>query len=232
MAFALSSALRARPRPLSHSPNWLLTCSQSNPDARNAARSQNTASPAAAQLTNNAPGFCRSCASPLQYQVPPGDERKRLVCSNCAAVLYENPKLVVSCVPVSVDGCRVLLGKRAAAPIGKWTIPAGFLESGETTHDGAARETLEEMGAVLDMRRIHLFAVYNVLPANQVQLVYRCTLLNELEIAPGIEMEQVRMFEWSSIPWEELAFPTVKWALEYSLDNLESEQIQPQMKSR
>ncbi|KAI0567209.1 Nudix hydrolase [Gracilaria domingensis] len=206
-------------------------CSQAKPNG-GSDKMESKSGTAPVPNTNKPPGFCRRCASKLEYQVPAGDNRTRLVCTGCRAVLYENPKVVVACVPISVDRRRVLLGKRASPPQGKWTIPAGFLESGENAHDGAAREAREEMGAVLDMNPVSLLAVYDVLPANQVQLVYRCTLLNERDIAPGSEMEKVRMFEWSGIPWNELAFPTVKWALEYSLETLHNSHQRPELKGR
>lgn len=177
-------------------------------------------------------GHCQECATPLQQQRPPGDDRLRLVCPNCNKVFYDNPKLVVGCVPISKDQNRVLLGKRAYPPIGKWTIPAGFLESGETAHQGAAREAWEEMRAELDLQPLTILAMYNVIPAKQVQILYRSTLLNEAHVQPGPEMQEVRMFEWNQIPWDQLAFPTVEWALRYSLHNLNNKHLQPQLKSK
>lgn len=176
--------------------------------------------------------YCQRCATQMVECTPPGDERVRNVCPKCNLVAYENPKLVVGCVPVSKDRKRVLLAKRAIPPVGKWTFPAGFLENGETAERGAAREAWEEARAELDMHPVTLLAVYNILPAKQVQLLYRSTLLNEDSVAPGTESQVVRMFAWEDIPWDELAFPTVKWALEYSYQHRDSHITQPQLKHR
>lgn len=176
--------------------------------------------------------YCRCCASEMVERTPPGDERVRSVCPKCNHIAYENPKVVVGCVPISKDRRRVLLARRAIPPVGKWTFPQGFLENGETAERGAAREAWEETRAELDMNPITLLAVYNVLPAQQVQLLYRSTLLNEDTVAAGSESLVVRMFAWEDIPWDELAFPTIKWALEYSYQHRNGEITQPQLKFR
>lgn len=126
----------------------------------------------------------------------------------------------------------MLLAKRAIPPVGKWTVPAGYLELGETAEGGAAREAWEEAGAKLDMQPVTLLAVYNIVAAKQVQMLYQSTLLNEESVAPGMESQEVRMFAWNEIPWDDLAFPTVKWALEYSFEHRDSGVIKPQMKCR
>lgn len=176
--------------------------------------------------------YCHNCGTKMERKIPPGDERVRSVCPNCHTIAYENPKLVVGCVPISQDGKRVLLARRALPPVGKWTIPAGFLELGETTEVGAAREAWEETGALLDMNPITLLAVYNIEPANQVQMLYRSRLLNEETIQAGVESQVVQMFEWHDIPWDDLAFPTIKWALEYSIEHLHSVAPPPQLRAR
>ena len=176
--------------------------------------------------------YCQKCGSEMEQRTPEGDVRTRKVCTNCQVIAYENPKLVVGCVPISRDKQRVLLARRAIPPVGKWTIPAGFLEMGENTEVGAAREAWEETNAQLDMQPLTLLAVYNILPAQQVQLLYRCTLLNEESVEPGEESQEVRMFKWDDIPWEELAFPTVQWALEYSRKKLNETTFLPDLKSR
>lgn len=168
----------------------------------------------------------------MERRKPPGDERERNVCPDCDLVAYDNPKLVVGCVPVSRDGERVLLAKRSIPPVGKWTVPAGFLEMDECAEEGAVREAWEETRAKLDIQPVTLLAVYNILPAKQVQLLYRSVVLNEDSIAPGIESEEVRMFEWKDIPWDELAFPTVKWALEYSFEHRHVSAPRPQLRNR
>ena len=184
------------------------------------------------KLPGKQDAYCQKCAAPMEQRTPPGDERPRNVCTNCNNIAYENPKVVVGCVPISKDKKRVLLARRAIPPVGKWTFPAGFLETGETAEVGAAREAWEETRARLDMNPTTLLAVYNILPAHQVQLLYQSTLLNEDSVAPGVESLEVRMFEWEDVPWEELAFPTVHWALEYSMDNLNKTLVQPHLKSR
>lgn len=183
-------------------------------------------------LTSKEITYCQKCGSKMEQRTPEGDVRTRNVCTNCQVIAYENPKVVVGCVPISRDKQRVLLARRAIPPVGKWTIPAGFLELGENSEVGAAREAWEETRAQLDMQPVTLLAVYNILPAQQVQLLYRCTLLNEESVEPGEESQEVQMFKWDDIPWEELAFPTVQWALEYSRKKLHETTILPDLKNR
>ncbi len=144
---------------------------------------------------------------------PEGDERERLSCLDCDHVEYENPKIVVGSVVVS-EG-RVLLCRRAIEPRrGYWTLPAGYLELGETTAEGAVRECLEEATAriVLD----GILAIYNVSRIGQVHILYRARFAkpDRPAIAAGLESEAVGLFGWDEIPWSDIAFPTVGWALE------------------
>jgi ADP-ribose pyrophosphatase YjhB (NUDIX family) len=153
--------------------------------------------------------FCRACGSAVEYRVPPDDNRERAVCPACATVHYENPLNVVGTVPVW-DG-RVLLCKRAIEPrYGLWTLPAGFLELGETTEQGALRETDEEAGARIELGA--LFSVLNVVRVGQVHLFYLATL-RDIEFAPGPESLEARLFAEHEVPWEEIAFRTVKETL-------------------
>lgn len=141
--------------------------------------------------------------------IPDGDNRERRVCTTCGFVDYENPKVVVGSVVVH-EG-RFLLCRRAIEPRrGYWTIPAGFLEHNESTEDGARREAMEEAGATLDIEA--LLAVYNIPRISQVQLIYKARLATPAFHA-GDESLEVQLFDWDRIPWEELAFPTVHWAL-------------------
>jgi len=141
--------------------------------------------------------------------VPAGDNRERLICADCGFVQYDNPKIVAGALVLS--GAQVLLCKRAIEPrIGFWTLPAGYLELGETPAEGAAREALEEAGAEIAIDA--LLGVYSVPRISQVQLIYRATL-RKPEFAPGIESLDVRLFDWPQIPWNELAFESVRWAL-------------------
>lgn len=147
---------------------------------------------------------------PRERRVPEGDDKPRLVCPDCEYVAYENPKIVVGSVATSTDG-RVLLCRRAIEPRrGFWTLPAGYLELGESPEDGAKREAREEAGARIELEG--LLAVYSITRISQVQLFYRARLVDEAIVA-GIESLEVRLYRWDEIPWDELAFPTVHWAL-------------------
>ncbi len=142
-------------------------------------------------------------------RMAPGEDRERAVCDHCGFVAYENPKIVVGSV-VRHEG-RILLCRRAIAPrAGFWTIPAGYLELNETPEEGARREAREEADADLELDR--LLAVYAVSRISQVQLIYRARLADPV-IAPGPESIEVRLFAPDEIPWGELAFPSVHWAL-------------------
>ncbi len=146
---------------------------------------------------------------PSVRAVPEGDNRERLVCPDCGFIQYDNPKVVVGAA-ARWEG-RILLCKRAINPRrGYWTLPAGYLELNETTAEGALREAYEEARAQIALEG--LLAVYNIPRLSQVQLIYRARLLAP-EIAPGPESEAVGLFAWEEIPWEEIAFPSVRWAL-------------------
>ncbi len=155
-------------------------------------------------------------AGPVHRDIPEGDNRERLICRDCGFIHYRNPVVVVGAVATWRDGTeladeRVLLCRRAIEPrVGLWTLPAGYLEMEETTEAGAIRETWEEARARISIDR--LLAVYNVPRLSQVQTIYQATLLSE-EIAPGEESLEVGLFAWDDIPWDEIAFPTVRWAL-------------------
>ncbi|RYF33326.1 MAG: NUDIX hydrolase [Comamonadaceae bacterium] len=154
---------------------------------------------------------CKNCGTAVVYRLPDdGDTKERAVCPNCNTVHYENPLNVVGTIPVLGD--RVLLCKRNIEPRwGKWTLPAGFMELGESTADGAARETDEEAGAHYEMQG--LFAVMSVVRVGQVHLFYRARLLDD-SFDPGHETIEARLFTEAEIPWDEIAFRTVKLALE------------------
>jgi ADP-ribose pyrophosphatase YjhB (NUDIX family) len=146
---------------------------------------------------------------PTLRTVPAGDNRERLVCADCGFVQYENPKIVVGAV-VQWQG-RVLLCKRAIEPrIGYWTLPAGYLELGESPVEGAVREAQEEACAEIAVDA--LLAIYSVPRISQVQLIYRAAL-KAPEFGPSPESLEVALFAWDAIPWDALAFPTVAWAL-------------------
>ncbi len=143
--------------------------------------------------------------------VPAGDDRERDVCGHCGFVDYRNPKIVVGSV-ASFEG-RILLCRRAIEPRrGFWTLPAGYLELGETVEDGARREAYEEarVAPVIDQT----LAVYSVPRISQVQIMFRARL-ETATCAPGPESLEVGLFAWAEIPWPDLAFPTVSWALRH-----------------
>jgi len=158
--------------------------------------------------------FCSECAHPLTVSVPEGDNRPRFVCTHCGTIHYQNPKMVIGSIPVwEQDGeLKVLLCKRAIEPrYGYWTLPAGFMENGETTSAAAARETEEEAGANVELG--HLFTLLNVVHVHQVHMFYLARLV-DLDFAPGIESLDVQLFSESEIPWSDLAFPTIRTTLE------------------
>ena len=163
---------------------------------------------------------CRACGTAVVYRLPDdGDTRLRGVCPACHTVHYDNPLIVVGTVPVwGAQGEQVLLCKRNIEPRrGKWTLPAGFMEMGETTAEGAARETDEEAGAQFEMQG--LFSVLNVVRVGQLHLYYRARLLST-EFDPGHETMETRLFTEAEIPWDELAFRTVKVTLECYFSDL------------
>ena len=153
---------------------------------------------------------CKNCGTAVVYRLPDdGDTKQRAVCPSCVTVHYENPLNVVGTVPHWGD--RVLLCKRNIEPRhGKWTLPAGFMELHETLAQGAARETVEEAGAQFEMEG--LFSIVNVSPVGQVHFFYKARLTSD-QFDPGHETIEARLFEESEIPWDEIAFKTVKETL-------------------
>ena len=148
---------------------------------------------------------------PSLRTIPPGDNRERMVCPDCGFIAYENPKIVVGSVVRAED--RILLCRRAIDPRhGFWTLPAGYLELHESTIAGALREAQEEACAEITIEG--LLAVYNIPRLSQVQIIYRARLAQPA-ISAGIESLEVRLFAWDQIPWDELAFPSVHWALRH-----------------
>ena len=159
--------------------------------------------------------FCSACGQPVTLRTPDGDHVPRFVCNACGMVHYQNPKLVVGCVPEH-EG-RILLCKRAIEPrSGFWTIPAGFMENGETTQDGARRESLEE--ALADVEIGSLLAVVHVLHADQVHVMFRARL-PEPRFGVGIESLEVKLYDEADVPWGEIAFRSVDFALRRYCDD-------------
>ena len=161
--------------------------------------------------------YCNQCGQPVEIKVPCGDNLPRYVCTNCEAVHYENPRIVAGCV-CEWKG-QILLCKRAIEPrLGFWTIPAGFMEKGETTAQAAARETSEEANAQVSIDA--LFAMINVPHIDQVHLMFRGRLIDG-NYSPGLESEVVLLADRTKIPWDEIAFPSVKFTLERYLEDLD-----------
>jgi ADP-ribose pyrophosphatase YjhB (NUDIX family) len=160
--------------------------------------------------------FCGECGKSVSHRIPQGDNLPRFVCDSCAAIHYHNPKIVAGCIP-EWDG-RILLCRRAIEPkSGLWTYPAGFMEIGEGTEDAATRETLEEAGAQVAIARLH-----SVLSLPHIGQVY-LTFIGQLSVGKyeaGQESLEVRLFDREEIPWNEIAFPVVKYALRRYVDDV------------
>ncbi|BBE08332.1 MAG: ADP-ribose pyrophosphatase YjhB, NUDIX family [Glomeribacter sp. 1016415] len=155
--------------------------------------------------------FCPACGNQVNLAIPPGDNRERFVCAQCGEIHYQNPRNIVGTVPVWDR--KVLLCRRAINPrYGFWTLPAGFMELDETTTQAAARETLEEAGARVEIQE--LFSLLNVPRARQVHIFYRARLL-DVDFAAGEESLEVKLFDEASVPWSELAFASVEQTLRF-----------------
>ena len=155
--------------------------------------------------------FCSNCGARVALRVPPGDSLPRFICDACGTIHYRNPLVVVGTVP-EMDG-RILLCKRAIEPrLGLWTLPAGFMELGETTAQGALRETVEEAGARVELEG--LYSLINVVRVGQVHLFYRARML-DADFVPGPESLEARLFAEHEVPWDEIAFRTTRMTLEF-----------------
>lgn len=149
--------------------------------------------------------YCSNCSKPVVQKIPEGDNRLRFVCEHCDSIFYENPKIVVGCLPIWQE--KVLLCKRAIEPRkGFWTLPAGFMENGETTAHGAARETQEEACAEVNISS--LYRLYDLPYINQVYMFYLANMVTP-EFAAGDESLDVGLYDENDIPWDDLAFPVI-----------------------
>ena len=158
---------------------------------------------------------CNACGTPVARRIPEGDSLMRAVCPSCGHIQYENPKIVVGCIPVYGD--RIVMCKRAIEPrYGLWTLPAGFMEMNETAAEGAAREALEEANARVDVE--DLYTVFSIPHISQVYMMFRARLLDP-DISPGIESLEVRLVTEDEIPWDTLAFAMVKRTLDFFLED-------------
>ena len=155
--------------------------------------------------------FCSNCGARVVFRIPDGDTLPRYVCDACGTIHYQNPKMVVGCIP-EWDG-RILLCKRGIEPrYGLWTLPAGFLENGETAPEGALRETLEEANARVELGPLYTFI--SLPHISQVYVMFRARLL-DLDFGAGTESLEVRLFGEEQIPWDHLAFRTMSLTLEH-----------------
>jgi ADP-ribose pyrophosphatase YjhB (NUDIX family) len=153
--------------------------------------------------------FCSQCGGPVTLKVPAGDDRPRHVCAACGTVHYQNPKVVVGCIPIWED--RILMCRRDIDPRkGYWTLPAGYLENGETTADGARRETLEETGStVVDLIP---YLMVDIVHINQIYLMFRCNL-RAPDFHPTRESAEVKLMPMDALPWNEIAFKVIEKTL-------------------
>ncbi len=158
--------------------------------------------------------FCQHCAGPVSHGIPAGDDRRRYFCSACDIVFYQNPRNVVGAVPASADG-RVLLCRRGIEPrLGKWTLPAGFMENGESAQAGAVRETMEEAGARITLDGQTLYTLFNLPQINQLYLLFRARIA-EMGLGFTAETLEAKLVSEEQVPWDEIAFPAVRITLEH-----------------
>lgn len=161
--------------------------------------------------------FCSVCGHTVTLKVPEHDNLPRFVCEHCATIHYSNPKIVAGCLPVYQD-TYVLLCKRAIEPrLGYWTLPAGFMENNESTEQAALRETEEEANAQVDIRK--LYTLTSIVHVSQVQLIYLADLPKP-EFDISAESSEVRLFHLDEIPWDQLAFQTIRNALRFYIEDL------------
>ena len=158
--------------------------------------------------------FCSHCGARLDQRIPPGDDRPRFVCDRCQTIHYQNPKIVVGTIPEWED--QLLLCRRAIEPqYGKWTLPAGYLEKGETLMQGAIRETREEAGARVEI--LAPYTLFNLTFVSQIYLLFRARLVST-QFKAGQESLDVRLFSQAEIPWDAMAFTVIREtrAVEYA----------------
>jgi ADP-ribose pyrophosphatase YjhB (NUDIX family) len=162
--------------------------------------------------------YCSACGAVVTLAVPRGDDRPRHVCGQCGEIHYQNPRLIAGCIPIWED--KVLLCRRAIEPRhGFWTLPAGFMENGETTQEAAARETLEEATARVEVGE--LFSVIDIPYINQVYMLFTGRLV-DTRFSPGGESLEVALLAEPEIPWERIAFPSIQKTLRWYFDDLKT----------
>lgn len=162
--------------------------------------------------------YCTNCGGKVSFQLPDGDNRFRFVCESCKTIFYQNPKMVVGAIPVWKD--KILICRRAIEPsLGKWTLPAGYLENGETLEEGAIRETEEEAGA--QIVGLTPYVVLNIPHIHQVYFMFRAQMAAPL-FAPGAESLETKLILPEEIPWLDLAFTSIRKVLTMYCDDLKS----------
>lgn len=165
--------------------------------------------------------YCSQCGHTVTWSQPPEEDRERYWCSHCGTIHYQNPRIITGTLPVYKD--RILLCRRAIEPrIGYWTLPAGFMENGETTDEGAIRETWEEAMAQVEVQ--NLYTLIHLTPINQVYMFYRAHL-PEASFGAGPESLEVALFKEEEIPWDELAFLTVRRTLQHFFQDRQNDQF-------
>lgn len=162
--------------------------------------------------------FCSNCGQPVSSKIPQGDNRTRFVCDHCEMIHYQNPRIITGFLPI--QGQQVLLCKRAIEPRhGYWTLPAGFMENGESTLEAALRETREE--ALAEIKSHGVYAIFNMPQINQVYIIFRGDLTSS-GFGAGDESLEVALYEEQQIPWDEIAFPMVRKTLEFYFEDRQS----------
>ena len=160
--------------------------------------------------------YCSQCGAKVAFKIPPGDTLPRFVCETCQSIHYQNPRIVAGCIPEWED--RILLCRRAIAPqYGLWTLPAGFMENGETIEQAAIRETREEAEA--DVELTSLYSVFSIPHISQVYIIYRACLVTS-DFKAGLESLEVQLFRPDDIPWEHLAFRVMHETLQRYIEDL------------
>jgi ADP-ribose pyrophosphatase YjhB (NUDIX family) len=165
--------------------------------------------------------YCPNCSAKVSLKIPEGDNRERYVCDSCNTIHYSNPNVVVGTLPAFED--KILLCKRAIEPrVGLWTVPAGFLENGESLLQGAWRETKEETQAEVDMKEI--LTIFNIPQINQIYVIYRANI-EDNSFGPTSESLDVKLFSYDEVPWEELAFPFVPKTINHYYECLKTKKF-------
>ena len=155
--------------------------------------------------------YCSECGAKVRFQTPAGDDRPRYICNACNRIHYENPKMVVGCIPEYED--KIIMCRRDIEPRkGKWTLPAGYLENGESVKEGARRETLEESGAVVG--NLTSYLLIDIVYINQIYLMFRGQMFKP-EYYPTAESAEVKLMHESEIPWDQIAFKAIEKTLQY-----------------